>query len=272
MSNTKDDELYHYLVVKHNDLIQRARVTLTAAQQKFIAYAIAQIKPGDQEFQFYEIRVDEFCKVMGKNKDWFYKEFKNMVDDLDDDKLWVETDEKIFKFRWFSEVEYLKGKGTVRVLFNSNLKKYLLEQKERFTQYELVNIVALKSKYSHTLFEYLKSYAFRGGIVMSVDKLKYILGLDEDGAKKSSYDNFSNIRARILEPAKNEINKYTELVIDYKPITKGRKVTEIEFSVNKKTYQAQYSSYLNTMNKVREQITDQVVMSYEEFEESKKNK
>lgn len=275
MECTKDlpnTEQYHYLVVKHNDLIQKARVSLTAAQQKFISYAITLIKPDDEEFQFYEIRVEDFCNIMGKNKDWFYKEFKNLIDDLDDDKLWIETDEKIIKFRWFSEVEYLKGKGAVRVMFNSNLKRYLLSQTERFTQYELINIVALKSKYSHSLFELLKSYAFRGNVRITIENLKFTLGLNDDSTKKSSYDNFSNLRARILEPAKKEINAYTELIIDYTPIMKGRKVTEIEFSVKKKSTQGQYCSYLNTMNKVKEHVDGQMIMSFEDFEAIKHRK
>lgn len=269
LSTKEKNEQYRHLVVKNNDLIQRARLNLTAQQQKFISYAISLIKPDDREFQFYEIRVDEYCELMGINKDWFYKEFMEMVNELDNDNnsLWIETEEKIFKFRWFSEIEYIKGRGTARVMFNSNLKKYLLNQTERFTQYELYNIVALKSKYSHALFELLKSHAFRGGVRMTVEELKYFLGLNDENTKKSSYDNFSNIRRRILDPVKTEINNYTELTIDYTPITKGRKVTEIDFSVKRKTTIGQYSSYVNTMDHISDQIEGQLTMTFEEYKE-----
>ena len=41
------------LVVKHNDLIQKATYNLTALEQKLIIYAISKIKPTDRDRDFF---------------------------------------------------------------------------------------------------------------------------------------------------------------------------------------------------------------------------
>lgn len=247
---TEQERQYHQLVVKSNDMIQRATNNLTATQQKLVAYAISKIRPDDKEFQFYEIRVDEFCAAIGKNKNWFYQEFKDIVDDMDSRaSLWIETDDVITKFRFFSEIEYLKGKGTIRVLFHSHLKKYLLQLSERFTQYELYNVLALKSKYSFSLFELLKSYSNMQLKRFDLDELKTLVGADSD-----AYKNFSNFKNRVLEPAIKEINRYTELNLEYETITKGKKVVAIIFHIKKKTAIGAKASYMMTMEKINNGI------------------
>lgn len=88
------------LVVKDNDLIQKARYNLTPTQQKFVAYLISKIKPTDDDFHEYEIRVEDFCEVTGIDKAYFYTEFREMIDDFDEHKsVWIKTDTEVYKFR-----------------------------------------------------------------------------------------------------------------------------------------------------------------------------
>jgi plasmid replication initiation protein len=48
------------------------------------------------------------------------------------------------------------------------------------------------------------------------------------------YDRFSNFKTRVLDAAKKEINKFSDLNFDYKIIKLGRSPYQIEFSVNRK--------------------------------------
>lgn len=253
------------LVVKHNDLIQKASYNLTALEQKLIIYAISKIKPADHELDKIEIRVDDFCSICGIDKTYFYTEFKEIIDNLDGKTYWVQTDEKLFKFRWFSEAEYVHGEGKVRVLLNTNLKQYLIDLKEHFTEYELYNILALKSKYSIRLFELFKSYSYQSFISFEIEKLKHLLFLDDN------YKNFAHLKKYVLDKAIGEINKYTELEVEYKTITKGRKVVEIAFYIKRKGTLDSYISYRNTIDKINEdngQIKGQVTI-YDLFKDNK---
>ena len=92
------EKMQNQLVVKHNDLIQKSRYNLTITQQKLIAYVISLIKPTDTDFQRYEINVADFCELCGIDKNYFYSEFIDIIDDMDSKTFWVKTDSKIYPF------------------------------------------------------------------------------------------------------------------------------------------------------------------------------
>lgn len=233
------------IIVKDNELIQKARYDLTVNQQKIIAYIISLIKPTDQELQKYEISISDFCELCGINKSKFYTEIKVIVDNMDSKSFWVETEEKIFKFRWFSEVEIIKGSGKVNIQLNSNIKKYLIGLSESFTQYELYNILALKSKYSIRLYEWFKSYSFLREKQVDLAELKYILEAEK-------YIDFKSFRRRVIDPAITEINQYTDLEVAYSKVTKSKTVTGLIFNIRFKEIMERYGSYLQTIEEINQ--------------------
>ena len=241
MSNIEPDR--NQLVVKDNDLIRKARFNLTVNQQKIIAYLISKIKPTDKELQKYDISIQDFCELCGIDKTYFYSEIKDIVDNLDNKSFWVETESKIFKFRWFSEVEIVKGSGKVNILLNSNIKKYLIDLKQNFTQYELYNILALKGKYSIRLYEYFKSYSFMHEKKIDIDELKKILQAEH-------YINYKDFRNRVLEKAVKEINEYTDIEVSFNTENKGKKVIALIFYIQHKQPIDKYISYTKTIEKI----------------------
>ena len=250
------------LVVKDNALIQRAKYNLTVNQQKIIAYLISKIKPTDQELQKYELSIQDFCELCGINKSSFYTEVKEIIDNLDQKNFWVETNEKLFKFRWFSEFEIIKGSGKVNIVLNSNIKKYLIDLKENFTQYELYNILALKGKYSIRLYEWFKSYSFMREKTIEINELKAILLAEH-------YKNFKDFRNRVLSKAIKEINQYTDIEVEYNTINKGKKVIALIFHIKFKEALERYDSYINTIEYINirnKQIKGQMSL-YDKSEE-----
>lgn len=240
MSNSIESER-DQLVVKDNELVRKARYNLTVNQQKIIAYIVSKIKPTDSEFTKYEISVQDFCAVCGIDKEHFYTEIKEIIDNLDNKAFWVETNEKIFKFRWFSEVEIIKGSGKIKLLLNSNIKSYLLQLQKSFTQYELYNILALKGKYSIRLYEWFKSYSFMKEKKIELSKLKYIL-------EAENYTEYRAFRRRVIEPAISEINEFTDLEVRYEKVVNGRSVTDLIFYIRFKEALERYGSYRHTID------------------------
>ena len=237
-----------YKVVKHNDLIQKARYNLTVNQQKLIAYVISLIKPTDKDLMRYEISVPDFCELCGIDKTYFYTEFKEIMLDLDSKSFLVETEEKVFNFRWFSEFEYIKGKGKVVVQLNSNLKRYLLDLYGHYTQYELYNILAIRGKYAIRFYELFQSYFMSKHEkttekTIELAKLKKLLLAE-------SYTDYKNFRVRILEPSIKEINEYTDLSVTYTPIKSGKTITDISFTISRKPFPSNYAAYVNTIDRI----------------------
>lgn len=233
-------------VVKDNAIIQKARYNLSATQQKFLAYLISKIKPEDNELETYEIRVEDFCTLVGIDKNWFYSEFIKLIDDFDNNHcFWVDTDKELYKFRWFADTRYIKGRGTVKVMLAHTLKEYLIGLTKNFTQYELYNIMALKSKYAIRLFELFKSYSWQNKKEFDIEELKELLCA-------TNYKNFNDFKKRVIEPSLKEINEFTELNISYNTINQGRKIIAVRFIIEHKETLESYASYLKTIEKINE--------------------
>lgn len=231
------------LVVKQNDLIQKAKYNLTTNQQKLISYLISEIKPTDKDLQWQTITISDYCALFGIDKNHFYKEFISLIDNLDKKEFWLESDKELCKFRWFSEVKVMKKTGKIKILLHSSLKKYLLELKKNFTNYELYNVMALKSKYSIRLYEIFKSYEFQKEKEFEVDNLKFLLDAE-------SYTDFRNFRSKIIQIAIDEINLYTDINASFETVKKGRSISSIKFHIEQKAHFDKFISYRKTINQL----------------------
>lgn len=223
-------------VVKSNELIQNSIYNLTVRQQKLLSYVIAKINPEDKELGFIEVRISDFCELCGIDKNHFYNEIKEIVDNLDSKSIWIDTPEKIFKFRFFSEFEIIPRAGMVRILLNSNLKRYLIDLSGKFTKYELWTILNLHGKYSIRLYELFKSYAYQREKTFDIDELRKLLLAEH-------YKDFRAFRRRVIEPSIEEINKYSDINVRYEKITTGRTVSALKIIIEKKDSWDTYLTY-----------------------------
>lgn len=234
-----------YLVVKENDFIQKASYNLTAEQQKLLAFVISKIKPTDKEFEQYTISALDFANLAGVDPKHAYRDFRAMVEALDAKATWIKIGDDTIRFRVFSESEYNDKQGSITVVLNSRLKKYLLEISHNYTAYELWNILSLKSKYSIRLYEIFKSYEYQHDKTFDYEELKSLLCAE-------NYKVYSAFLVRVLNPALNEINLLTNLNVTFEPIQKGKnhKTVAIRFLITKKKQLQAYAAYVETAKRI----------------------
>lgn len=232
-----------YLVVKGNELIQQNRFELSLIEQKTIAFICSMIKPikpldrvKGVPFQLeYEFNIREYCKVCGidYNNGKNYANVKATLKKLSDRSMWItfeeNPDEEVL-CRWLSKVRTNKKSGIVHIELDRDLAPYLFDLGQKFTQYQLYNILAMKSAFSVRIYELLKSYAFQKSKTFELDELKHLLMVEN----VRSYNRFPDFRRYVLEIAQEEINELTDINIYFEPITKGKKVVKIKFHINQK--------------------------------------
>ena len=155
-----------------------------------------------------------------------------MVDSLTDRKMWVEIEPNVeVTMRWVQRAWINKNNGQIKLEIDELMKPYLYDLKQRFTQYQLKNVLKMDSRYAIQLFELFKSYEYRKIVSVSVDRLKKFLMID----KIKSYDNFGVFKQQVLSVAINEINKYSDITITYEVSGKEvRKITELTFFIKRK--------------------------------------
>lgn len=226
-----------YWVVKGNELIQNNRYELSLPEQKAVAYICSLIKPSKEQEGTYQLEYDfnirDYCKVCGidyqggKN----YRDIKAVIKKLSDRSMWLETDDSEILMRWLSYVKINKKSEMVHIEVDRTIAPFLFNLQKKFTQYQLYNILAMKSAFSVRLYELLKSYAFQKTKTFELDKLKHLMMVD----KVKSYERFPDFRRYVLEQAQKEINALTDINVSYEPIKKGRKVIRITFTIKQKS-------------------------------------
>ena len=222
-------------VRKSNDLIQHARFSLNTVQQKIVLYLISQIQPWDHEFQCYDFNVLDFCRICGIDNDSGrnYTEIKEEIKKLSDKSYWLtlEDGDSEALIRWIESPVFRKRSGIIRLRLNEHLKPYLLQLKEKYTEYQLIYTLHFKSKYSIRLYELICSVHFHDLYeykrTFKLDKLKQYLDCEK-------YKDYRDFRRDVLEKAIKEINKYSDKTVTFEPITVGRKVVEIELTITAK--------------------------------------
>lgn len=226
-----------YLVIKSNDLIQKNRYALSLLEQKTIAYICSMIKPSNNseklEFQLeYDFNIREYCKICGIDYDngKNYQNVKAVLKKLSDKSMWIQFGTKEVLCRWLSKAITDKKSGKVRIILDEDMVPYLFDLKQKFTQYQLYNVMGMKSAFSLRIYELLKSYSFQRSITFKLDELKRLLMVDN----MSRYDRYTDFRRKILEKTQKEINELTDINMYFEPIKTGKKVTGIKFTIVEK--------------------------------------
>lgn len=220
-------------VIKANELIQKSRFNLSLQQQKIVLYLISQITPFDEEFKLYEFSIAEFCKVCGiddtsgKN----YTDLKQAIKDIADKSVWITIEDEETLLRWIEKPYVNKNSGTIRIRLDEDMKPFLLQLKKNFTKYELLWTLHFRSKYSIRLYELIKSLHFHELETytkeIKLDDLRRMLGAEK-------YDTYQTFKTRVLIPAVEEINSYSDKILQYEPIKSGKSVVAIRFTIGTK--------------------------------------
>lgn len=215
------------LVVKSNDLIRSARYSLSELEQKFIVFLISKIDKDDKELKQVSIKLKDYCAIAGiEYSGGSISYLKKNIQNLSDKSYWIKDENGTdILFRWIDTVS-IKGE-TVKIILSDSLKPYLIELKQNFSKYELINVLSLRGKYAVRLYELFKSYLWQGYWRISVTELKEIINCNK-------YNQFKEFNRSVLKNSIDEINRYTDIEISYKTIKDGRFITEIEFKIKEK--------------------------------------
>jgi plasmid replication initiation protein len=212
------------LVVQHNAIIE-ARYKLSVGEQRLIKTLASMIDSQDEEFKPYTLRVADFAALVGVERKDYHEAVKEVAEGLMSRPFTLFEGSSSVTLTWFSSVRYKAGSGVVEIRFDPGMKPYLLQLKERFTQYELGNVLRLKRTYSIRMYELCKQYQSLGRRRFTIDQLRAILCLD------SGYSLYSNIKSRVLLDSQKELAEKTDISFEFEEIKEGRKVVAVDLTI-----------------------------------------
>jgi plasmid replication initiation protein len=212
------------LVVQHNAIIE-ARYKLSVGEQRLIKTLASMIGPDDEEFKPYTLRIADFATLVGVERKDYHAAVKEVAERLMARPFTLYEGGDQVTLTWFSSVRYKGGRGAVEIRFDPGMKPYLLQLKERFTKYELSNVLRLKKTYSIRMYELCKQYQSLGRRRFTIDQLRDILCLD------SGYNLYADIKRRVLLDSQKELAEKTDISFDIQEIKEGRKVVAVDLVI-----------------------------------------
>lgn len=219
-----------YLVVQDNEFIN-FRHTLTVQEARVFLSVVAQVEKDDIDFKPYKIDVEKFVEAVGLKRKDMYSELKKVSDQLTSKKFRKERDDGSFLItNYISSAEYRSGEGFVELTFDPKLKPYLLGLKSHFTQYDIRNILSLRSIFSILLFQQLKQFEKIGERTYNLIDLKYKLNVDDKYQNK-----YNDFKRKVLEVAEREVKENCDIYFRFEEIKKGRSVESIKFYIYSQT-------------------------------------
>jgi plasmid replication initiation protein len=223
-------------VVQANSLVG-GKQALKLNSAKLIRAAIMQVVRDDEELKPYVIKISELSDLLNVPKSNIYRDIEEIVNDILSNPVYIREDTgnrtRWIKIPWVQRCEYNSDVG-VALKLNDELKPFLLNLKDHYTQYTLDSVLAMKSVYSIRIYELLQSKIMtrlvpREGTYLEIplDELKECCGCEG-----KSYNTFANFRMKVLDKAVKEINEKTMYSVSYDYMKSGKSVVGIKFFVN----------------------------------------
>ena len=133
-------------------------------------------------------------------------------------------DDGSVEFEMINIIPYAKYKnGILEFDLNYAVIPYLIEINKNFTEFQLHNLLSMRSAYAIKLYKLAYQYRNIKSRVFEIIELKKQFGIPE------KYAQYKDFKKNVIVPSINQINLLTDLNIDYKEIKLGRKVGSIEF-------------------------------------------
>lgn len=196
----------------------------TLTQKRLVAYAIGLITKNHRD-----MCPDEFLKTkfvihakyfqeafqLGNAKSGeTYKDLKEAVDKFMGEvgvlKL-SNNDKNHCKFIWVQQCNYIESEGKIELYFSSLITDFLINftgTNKYYVNYSLFVSHALRSQYSIRLYEILQTRQDTNCLIMSLQKFKTMFELEDSITP-------SQIRSKILERAKKELNTKLDLGFEF---------------------------------------------------------
>lgn len=228
MDTTAIDHLQKKQLIQHNAIV-KARYEMTVIEKNVIYMLLAQLSDNDPPNKVYHIYVKDIERLTGKEMN--YGQFERSTMRLVTRGYTIKEGDEILQVAMVSSVRHIKKQGMIAIKFDSDIRPYLFNLKDNFTKCGFLMAMSLQSIYSKRLYEMLSQFKNTGIMRISIDELKYRLCILNPQTKKDKYVIWTAFANRVLDIAKRELEEHTDINFTYTAKKRGRKYTDLEFSI-----------------------------------------
>jgi plasmid replication initiation protein len=176
-----------------------------------------------------EIIIDarEIIESNGLRGESAYMELQKATSNLIKHVCKISEKDGLLQVSLLSSAKYLKGKGLIKLKFDSNLHPYLIKLKNQFNSFHLEKLIHFKSYYSQCLYELFKKVTkINGTYSASVELLRNILRIGE-----TEYARYYDFKRYVIQQAQKELVGH-DVAFIFREKKQGKKVIAIQFIFN----------------------------------------
>jgi plasmid replication initiation protein len=221
------------LVVKDNILIN-ASYNLEVTEQRLILLSIVRARETGQGITSdskLRIHAGDYMCAYSVDKHAAYKALKDAANNLFERQFSYKEEHEnsgkigVVKSRWVGRIKYVDDLAILEIIFSPDVVPFITRLEKHFTSYQIKQVSQLKSKYAIRLYEILISWKEIGKTpIISMDDFRYRLGL-----QNNEYKLMHQLKSRVLDPAINQINEFTDISAEYNQHKLGRAISGFEF-------------------------------------------
>lgn len=209
---------------RQSGALLNGRLALNKSESDIVYALLTVITKDDEDFKDYKFTKSELERKIGVklDTDQLRRTARSLMGKVAELKYGKEDWEIFSLFTYFS---YRNSVITCR--FDKAMKPFYL-QLQQYVLADLRHILPIKSEYSREMYFLLKERAKFGSRTFDVEEL-----MEHLKVPKSQKENYGEFKRKVLNQAKNDINKYTDLKVDFEEIKPIRKVTGVTFTIKK---------------------------------------
>lgn len=217
------------IVVKANELVM-GQLDWTVWEYRIFLAHVAQLRKDDTEFQLQRVRLRDVEQLSESTTKRLYELGEEVANRMTSKTVSVRSRGKSGKERYSSYNVYSSchyENGVVEGRFTKEMKPLLLQLKDRgfFTMYRKKLALSMSSIYSVRFYEIIKRYEHEHGFRMTVEELRRVFNLED------KYDRFADLRKRVVDTAKREIEERCDITFEYEIERDGRTPVALVFRI-----------------------------------------
>lgn len=223
---------------KQSKNLTRFSYKLGLNEHKMLTCFFAKLQKNDKFFQEEEITSSELASICGFDKNNAYNIIKDSAKKLSQSTLNSYSGEDYKLIPWFASIVH--EKGIIRYQLNSKLEPELLqlyENKKIYVSIDLSLLPKFKSIYALRLYLILKGdlVSYKLHARYTLEEICNKLMLSNAYNPKGNISAAGSQKAKIIEPAINEINEISDIYITFEPVKSLRKILGWEFTIKRKS-------------------------------------